>query len=90
MWDPLMSEEEFNAHAMPYYKEVFGDKAMPFEKFPGILQKRTEKFTDIPEKIRFFAELPEYDKELFINKKSNVIASLYLSAYRQVRLLLYP
>ncbi len=65
-----MSEEEFNAHAMPYYKEVFGDKTMPFEKFPGILQKRTEKFTDIPEKIRFFAELPEYDKELFINKKS--------------------
>ncbi|MBQ7504479.1 MAG: glutamate--tRNA ligase [Ruminococcus sp.] len=65
-----MSEEEFNARAMPYYKEVFGDTAMPYEKFPAILQKRTEKFTDIPDKIRFFAELPEYDKELFINKKS--------------------
>lgn len=65
-----MSEEEFTARAMPYYKEVFGDKPMPYEKFAAILQKRTEKFIDIPEKIKFFAELPEYDKELFINKKS--------------------
>ncbi len=65
-----MSEEEFTERAMPYYKEVFGDKPMPYEKFAAILQKRTEKFTDIPEKIKFFAELPEYDKELFINKKS--------------------
>ena len=65
-----MSEEEFNERAMAYYKEVFGDKEMPYEKFPAILQKRTEKFTDIPDKIRFFAELPEYDKELFTNKKS--------------------
>lgn len=66
-----MSEEEFTAHAMPYYKEVFGDDAqIDFAKFAPILQKRTEKFTEIPDKIRFFRELPEYDKELFVNKKS--------------------
>ena len=66
-----MSEEEFTAHAMPYYKEVFGDDAqVDFAKFAPILQKRTEKFTEIPDKIRFFRELPEYDKELFVNKKS--------------------
>ena len=65
-----MTPEQFTAHAMPYYKQVFGDKAMPYEKFADILQKRTEKFTDIPDKLRFFAELPEYDKEIFVNKKS--------------------
>ena len=66
-----MSEEEFTAHAMPYYKEVFGDDAqVDFAKFAPILQKRTEKFTEIPDKIRFFRELPEYEKELFVNKKS--------------------
>lgn len=65
-----MSEEEFTERAMPYYREVFGDRDMPFEKFAGILQKRLEKFTDIPEKLRFFSELPEYDKEIFVNKKS--------------------
>lgn len=65
-----MSEEEFTSEAMPYYRQVFGDKEMPFQKFAGILQKRTTKFTDIPEMIGFFAQLPEYDKELFVNKKS--------------------
>ena len=65
-----MSEEEFTERAMPYYREVFGDREMPFEKFAGILQKRLEKFTDIPEKLSFFSELPEYDKEIFVNKKS--------------------
>ncbi|MDD6847538.1 MAG: glutamate--tRNA ligase [Oscillospiraceae bacterium] len=65
-----MTPEEFTAHATPYYKEVFGDKEMDYSKFAGILQKRTTKFTDIPEMITFFAQLPEYDKELFVNKKS--------------------
>lgn len=65
-----MTEDEFTARAMPYYKEVFGDKEMDYSKFAPILQKRTEKFTDIPEKIAFFAQLPEYEKELFVNKKS--------------------
>lgn len=65
-----MSEEEFTNYAMPFYKEVFGEKEMAFEKFAAILQKRTTKFTDIPEMIKFFNELPEYEKELFVNKKS--------------------
>ncbi len=34
------------------------------------MQQRTTKLTDIPEKIAFFAHQPDYDKELFVNKKS--------------------
>lgn len=65
-----MTPEEFTDVCMPYYKKIFGDREMPFEKFAEILQKRTTKLTDIPEMLGFFAELPEYDKELFVNKKS--------------------
>ena len=65
-----MSVEEFTEAAMPYYKKVFGDKQMPYEKFAEILQKRTTQLTQIPEMIDFFAELPEYSKDLFVNKKS--------------------
>ncbi len=65
-----MSAEEFTAVAKPYYKQVFGEKEMPYEKFAEILQKRVVKLTEIPEMIDFFAQLPEYDKELFVNKKS--------------------
>ena len=65
-----MSDEEFIEEAMPYFKEALGDMVVDYGKFPAILKQRTEKFTDIPEKIDFFRELPSYDKELFINKKS--------------------
>ncbi len=65
-----MTAEEFTQVAMPYYKEVFGTKEMPFEKFAEILQKRVVKLTEIPEMIDFFGNIPEYDKELFVNKKS--------------------
>lgn len=65
-----MSPEEFTSVAMPYYRQVFGVKEMPWEKFAEILQKRVVKLTEIPAMLDFFAELPEYDKELFVNKKS--------------------
>ena len=55
---------------MPYYKKVFGDREMPWDKLAEILQKRTTQLTQIPEMLDFFAELPEYDTSLFVNKKS--------------------
>ena len=64
-----MSEEEFTAHAMPYYEQA-GIAGMDTGILCRILQPRTEIFTQIPEKVAFLAELPEYDVELFTNKKS--------------------
>ncbi len=65
-----MSDEEFTAVAKPYYDSVFGDTAYDGAKLTAILKARTVQLTDIPEMIKFFKELPDYDKELFVNKKS--------------------
>ncbi len=65
-----MTAEEFSQVATPYYKEVFGDAPYDADKLTAILQQRTVKLTDIPPMIDFLRELPEYDKELFVNKKS--------------------
>ncbi len=65
-----MTPEKFTEVAMPYYKEAFGDKEFPAEKLTAILQQRTVKLTDIAPMLDFFTALPEYDKELFVNKKS--------------------
>ena len=40
------------------------------EEIAALLQARCEKLTDIPEKVAFFQELPEYSADLFTNKKS--------------------
>lgn len=65
-----MTAEEFTAVALPYYEQVFGEGKAPAEKLTAILQQRTVKLTDIPPMIEFFCELPEYEKDLYVNKKS--------------------
>ncbi len=65
-----MTQEQFATVATPYFKEVFGDIPFDAMKLTAILQQRTVKLTDIPPMIDFFKELPSYEAELFVNKKS--------------------
>lgn len=65
-----MTVEQFAQAADPYFSKALGDKNLDRMKLASILQQRTTKLTDIPEKIAFFAQQPDYDKELFVNKKS--------------------
>ena len=65
-----MTVEEFAAVADTYFKKALGDMNYDSIKLASILQQRTVKLTEIPEKISFFAQQPEYDASLFVNKKS--------------------
>ena len=65
-----MDEAEITSFAKPYYEKAFAGKAYDSKKLFEILHERTVKLTDIPAMIDFFAELPEYDREMFVNKKS--------------------
>ena len=65
-----MSPEAFAAIAEPYIRSAVPDENISAAKIAGLLQQRTEVLTDIPEKIGFFQSLPDYDTELFCNKKS--------------------
>ena len=64
-----LTPEAFTQHALPYYK-LAGVEQMDKDILCRILQPRTEIFTQIPEVVDFLAALPEYDAELFTNKKS--------------------
>ncbi len=66
----VMGEEDFRAHAMPYYKEVFGEEDKPWDVLDSILRARLTKFNEIPGLLGFFKELPEYPADFFVNKKS--------------------
>ena len=41
-------------------------------KMLGLLKTRIAKLSEINEKMAFFINLPEYDKELFLNKKNKI------------------
>ena len=65
-----MSPEDFAKAAEPYIRRSVKNPAYDAAAIAALLQQRTEALTDIPEKVDFFDELPEYDTELFVHKKS--------------------
>lgn len=64
-----LTPEQFTAYALPYYEKA-GVDAKHAELLARILQQRTEVFTQIPDMLDFIPQLPDYDAELFTNKKS--------------------
>ena len=65
-----MSPEDFAKAAEPYIRRSVKNPAYDAAAIAALLQQRTEVLNDIPEKVDFFDELPEYDTELFVHKKS--------------------
>ena len=65
-----MTPEAFAAAAEPYIRQAVKNPAYDAAAIAALLQARCEKLTDIPEKVDFFDALPDYDAELFTNKKS--------------------
>lgn len=63
-----LSPEDFVRHAKPFMEEY-----LPYIRDIGLLcknlQPRTEVFGEIPEQIAFIKEMPDYDVELYVNKK---------------------
>ena len=65
-----MSSEDFAHVAEPYIRQAVKNPDIDPAAIAALLQQRTEVLTDIPGKLGFFDELPEYGAELFVNKKS--------------------
>ncbi|AUS97676.1 glutamate--tRNA ligase [Clostridium thermosuccinogenes] len=65
-----LSLEEFNNLAKPYYEKAIANKNIDFMKISKLLQVRTEVLKTIPETVDFIDALPDYDKELYVHKKS--------------------
>ena len=62
--------EKFAELAEPFIRETAKKESLSVAAIASILQARCEKLNDIPEKVDFFDNLPEYDTELFVHKKS--------------------
>ena len=63
-----LSEAEFLDYAKPYIEESLKRK-VDIQDLCRVLQPRLETFGDIPNQIDFLDEVPNYDNELYINKK---------------------
>lgn len=63
-----LSAEKFHELAMPYYEKHLTRK-LNLELLSSVLQPRIETLKDIVSQTDFFENMPEYNLELYINKK---------------------
>jgi len=66
----VMPPEKFTEIATPYIRQAVKNEKYDPALISGILQQRCERLIDIPEKLDFFDQLPDYDTALYIHKKS--------------------
>ena len=65
-----LSPEDFHKAALPYIRQAVKGPQFDTAAIAALLQARCERLTDIPEKLDFFDELPDYELDFFTNKKS--------------------
>ncbi len=65
-----LSPQAFAGLARPYIRQAVKNEAYDSDEIASLLQQRTELLSEIPEKLDFFDQLPDYDVSLFIHKKS--------------------
>ena len=66
-----LDDEEFKKLIAPFIKLDIPENINK-DKMLGLLKTRISKLSEIDEKASFFVTIPEYDKELFLNKKNKI------------------
>ena len=66
-----LDDETFKALVARFIKSDIPESVNK-DKMLGLLKTRISKLSEIDEKMSFFLTLPEYEKELFLNKKNKI------------------
>lgn len=66
-----LDDAEFKKLAAPFVKTSI-PSTVNREKMLSLLKTRISKLSELDEKMEFFISLPDYDKELFLNKKNKI------------------
>ncbi len=77
-----MDFEEYKKYAQPYVDQAV-KKDVKKDKILELMKTRIEVFPDIPEKIDFFDELPEYDVQMYTHKKMKTNSEIALEVLKE-------
>lgn len=79
----VMDDDKYYEYAIPQVKSVIS-KDLDLKKIAAMCKSRIEVFPEIPEKIDFFEELPEYDVAMYTHKKMKTNSENSLQALREL------
>ena len=78
-----MDSDVFFEKAKPYLEKCL-TKGQDLKKISEMLKTRIEVYPDIPDMVDFFEMLPEYDTDLFVNKKMKTDAAASLEVLTEL------
>ncbi len=78
-----MPFDDFYENALPYLKEVLPEE-LDYYKIAEMVKTRIEVFPDIPALIDFFAEVPEYDSQMYVHKKMKTDEASSLKVLQEI------
>ncbi len=64
-----MAPERYLELVTPWFDKALAGKNIDYVRLAQLMQERTEIFSQVPDMVRFLAELPDYDIELYTHKK---------------------
>ena len=79
-----MPAEDFGRVAEPWIRKAVNSSDLDISQIAALLQQRTEKLSDIPEKVDFFDAVPEYSADLYVHKKSKTDVPGSLEALKKL------
>ena len=79
-----LSPEEFYHKAEPWLKQAVRSSAIDLKAVAALVQSRCEVLSDLPERVDFLDQLPEYSTELYIHKKSKTNLENSLTALEAI------
>ena len=75
-----MDFEAYLKQATPWFEQVLHGKGMDYRRLAELMHSRTEVFSRVPEMVRFLAELPEYEIDIYSHKKMKTDPDISLRA----------
>jgi glutamyl-tRNA synthetase len=67
-----LEPDDFIDAALPYFEKVIDPGKYDMRLMAKIIQQRLETLAEIPEKLAFFAQMPDYSIDLYNHKKMKV------------------
>ncbi len=78
-----LSLDAFHEKALPWIRQTVKGE-VDTKKIAALLQPRCEVLCDIPEQVDFFDALPEYENELYLNKKMKTNEEVSLQSLKEI------
>ena len=80
-----MPFEDYLTMVTPWFDQALAGKGIDYKRLAELMQGRTEVFNRVPDMVRFLAEMPEYDLDLYNNKKMKTNPEVAAEALAMVK-----